>query len=242
MDDEALLRRIDADVRIMLAAAGRAGWDAAVPGVDWDVRAVVIHTSAVHRWCADIVRRALATNESGGSVAFVSDGLDDDALPDWVAVGARELLETFRAAPDDLACFTFLRQDPPRRTWIRRQAHETAIHRADVEAAAGAITPFDPEFAQDGLHELVGGFARGRPFAARRPGVLVLAASDGPSWRVEFGGERNVITQVDADVPSADASVRGTSSELYLWAWNRPSSALEAGDADVLACWQRIRI
>lgn len=43
--------------------------------------------------------------------------------------------------------------------WARWQADETAIHRADAELASGQVIAFAPEFAADGVDELVIGFS-----------------------------------------------------------------------------------
>ncbi|WP_166442264.1 maleylpyruvate isomerase family mycothiol-dependent enzyme [Nakamurella flava] len=244
MKPESLLAQITDDADLMVAAAQRAGWDARVPGLEWDVRTVVTHTGAVHRWSADVVRRALPTNETGGSSAFWPDGLPDAELPGWIRDGAHALTTLLGQVTDGLACFTFLPGVPPRRFWIHRQAHETAVHRLDVELAGGGpVTAFAPQFAQDGLTELVGGFATEPGFATSRPGRLLLACTDGPSWLVEFGGER---TRTTGDVPAdtkADAVVGGDSDALYRWVWNRPSpAAVESGDPGTLASWRAVRI
>ncbi len=127
--------------------------------------------------------------------------------------------------------------------WVRRQAHETAIHRADLEAAAGgSVTPVEASFAQDGFGEIIGAFATEPAFATTRAGRLLLDASDGPAWMVTFGGDRNLVASGDLAGTEADAVVRGSSDELYRWAWNRPSSATVAGDADVLAAWRAVRV
>lgn len=244
MELPSLLTRITEDADLMVTAAERAGWDTPVPGLDWDVRTVVVHTGAVHRWAADIVRRALATNETGGSSAFWPAGLTDPDLPGWIRDGAATLVTLLADTPEDLDCFTFQPGVPPRRFWIHRQAHETAVHRLDVELAVGGpVTAFTPAFAQDGLTELVGGFATEPGFATSRTGRLLLDCSDGPSWLVQFGGPRTVTT---ADVPAgtqADAVVTGSSDALYRWAWNRPGSgAVESGDEGTLASWRSVRI
>lgn len=244
MELESLLTQITDDADRIVDAAERAGWEAPVPGLEWDVRTVVTHTGAVHRWSADIVRRTLRTNETGGSGAFWPAGLADTERPSWLRDGAAALTTLLAEVPDDLDCFTFLPGIPARRFWIHRQAHETAVHRLDVELAAGGpVTAFSPEFAQDGLAELVGGFATEPGFATSRPGRLLLTCTDGPSWLVTFGGER---TRVTRDVPAgteADAVVSGGSDALYRWAWNRPSpEAVESGDPGAIASWRSVRI
>lgn len=241
-EEELLQSLVDEAARLVEAVRG-CDLSAPVPGLAWDARTVATHTGAVHRWAADIVARALPSNETGGSDAFFPDGLDDAELPAWLERGAASLVTVLSAAPAGLRCFTFIPGVAPRLFWIRRQAHETAIHRVDLEGAAGRpVTPVDPSFAQDGLDELVGSFATEPAFAVHRPGRLLLAAADGPDRMVTFGGERTHVATGDLIGAAADAIVRGSSDELYRWAWNRPSTALETGDPDTLAAWRQVRV
>ena len=230
--------------RRLVRAVGSVDLDAPVPGLTWDVRTVAVHTGSVHRWAADVVRRRLSTNETGGSRAFTPAALDDADLAGWLGEGLDDLVATLEAAPADLACFTFVDGVAPRTFWCRRQAHETAVHRADVQAAGrGGVTPFDAAFAQDGLAELVGAFAREQAFAVEQPGTLLLRADDGPSWRVRFGDGPNRVESGRALADSdADAVVSGPGSALYLWAWNRPAAVEVRGSAEVVASWRSVRV
>jgi uncharacterized protein (TIGR03083 family) len=233
--------RLEADGALLAAAVEGADWDAPVPGTEWDLRTLVVHVGAVHRWANDAIIRELKSNETGGSFAFRGN-TPDEGLCSWFAEGLAVLVATLRAARDDVSVFTFLKAPTPRYFWARRQAHETAIHRADVQAAAGShVTAFDPAFAQDGIAELVAGFALQRSFASATPGMLALACTDGPSWLVTFGGERNIAVQT-ADIAGANATVTGTSSALYLWTWNRPAAVDVVGDNTTIDLWKRIRI
>jgi uncharacterized protein (TIGR03083 family) len=241
-DDDRLVHLAN-DGQLMLAGLARCDPAAPVPGLEWNAFRVVTHTGAVHRWAADIVRRALPTNETGGSAAFSPGDVGIDQLPEWFGEGVNNLISTLRDAPADLSCFTFARGIAPRSFWIRRQAHETAIHRADVEAAAGApVTPFEVSFAEDGLSELVGAFATERRFATHHSGRLLLSVSDGPSWLITFSGTRNLVDSGDLAGSDADAVIHGTSDELYRWAWNRPANVTAEGDREVIALWRKIRI
>lgn len=243
LDDEPLLASLATEARLLSDAVARCHPSAPVPGLDWDALAVVAHTGAVHRWAADIVARRLATNETGGSSTFAPSAQDVSRLRDWLDEGVATLLSTLRAAPVSLRCFTLVPGVAPRTFWIRRQAHETAIHRGDVEAAAGGpVTPVGASFAQDGLGEVVGAFATEPAFATNRPGRLLLEASDGPAWRVTFGGARNVVASGDLRGTDADAVVRGTSDELYRWVWNRPAPVVTTGDPQTLISWRSVRI
>ena len=75
--------------------------------------------------------------------------------------------EALRSAPADLECWTFLPADSPLAFWARRQAHETTIHRVDVESISASLTPLDAQLSADGIDELLFGFAsRGRKLRA----------------------------------------------------------------------------
>jgi uncharacterized protein (TIGR03083 family) len=236
MDVAALIEHLSEHGDRLAAAADRAGWDTAVPGCDWNVRQLVTHIGGVHRWAADIVDTASSTGDTLAGQA-VGSGPGDDELVEWFQNGHAALVETLRAAPDDLDCFTFLPADSPRHFWARRQAHETAIHRADAQAAAaGVVTPFDAAFAQDGIAELILGFARRRSNAIARAATIGLDAADGPSWLLTFGGERIEAVRSE-ELAASDVTVRGLSSDLYLWVWNRPCDAVVDGDDEVAALW-----
>ena len=169
LGDDTLLTHLADQARLLADAFTLSDPAALVPGLEWDVRTVITHTGAVHRWAADIVARALPTDETGGSIAFWPPESDDQQLAAWFGDGAAALVATLRGAPASLACFTFIPDVAPRTFWIRRQAHETAIHRADVQAAMGGpVTSVDASFAQDGLAEIVGAFAIEPGFATSR--------------------------------------------------------------------------
>ena len=76
--------------------------------------------------------------------------------------------------------------------WARRQAHETGIHRADAESPAGrgGTTLFPPEFAVDGIEEMLFGFLLSGDGGLRAdpPRTLHLQATD-TDWRHGTGPE-----------------------------------------------------
>jgi uncharacterized protein (TIGR03083 family) len=232
----ALVNRLESDGQLLIAAARRAGWDARVPGTEWDVRQLVTHTGGIHRWAADVVTTCSETLETAAGTA-VGSGPEDDELAEWFENGHVALVATLRSAPAELACVTFLPADSPLHFWARRQAHETAIHRVDAEGAAGDDNAvFEAAFAQDGIAEILCGFARRRADGVERAATLGLDAADGPSWLVTFGGER-IEADESEDLVGTDVTVRGVSSDLYRWLWNRPSDAVVDGDAQVAEMW-----
>ena len=238
MEIPALINRLESDGKLLIAAARRAGWDAPVPGTEWDVRQLVTHTGGIHRWAADIVTTCSTTFDTPAGEA-VGSGPEDDELAEWFENGHVALVATLRAAPADLECATFLPADSPLHFWARRQAHETAMHRVDAEGAAGGeVTLFDEVFAQDGIAEIVCGFARRKSNAVERAATLGLDAADGPSWLITFGGERIEAAESE-DLVGTDVTVRGVSSDLYRWLWNRPSDAVVDGDPEVADLWAK---
>lgn len=248
MDVADHLTQLAADGPLLAASAERAGWDAPVPGTEWTVRELVKHVGGVHRWATGIVATGGQSFDTEAGAA-VGSGPSDDELVDWFLDGHASLVETLRAAPGDVDCATFLPAESPLAFWARRQAHETAVHRGDAERAGGAITAYPADFAQDGMAEMLLGFAARRRNDADAQGTLALVASDGPPWLVTFGGERIVAAPVAAangaaangDV-AADATVSGCSSELYAWLWNRPSQADVSGAPEIAQLWRAVRV
>lgn len=248
MDTADLITTLDAEGSLLARTFVGADWDSPVPGTDWDLATLVAHTGAVHRWATDIVARQLTRNETGGSATFRPD-VTGEELAEWFREGLAALVAALRSADDELSAFTLIPGTNPRHFWARRQAHETAIHRADAQAAIAAagrvtgdaVTAHDAHVAQDGIEELVAGFATEPQFAAATPGTLLLDCTDGPSWLVGFGGERNTATVSDGAARST-ATVTGTSSAVWLWTWNRPARVQVVGDPTTIESWQSVTI
>ena len=86
---------------------------------------------------------------------------------------------------------------------------------------------------------MVRGFAARRSNAIAQPATLALRPTDGDAWLLRFGGERIIAETREAD---ADASVRGSSSDIYRWLWNRPSDVVVDGDVSVAELWRSVRV
>jgi uncharacterized protein (TIGR03083 family) len=205
------------------------------------MRDLVGHLSHVHRWATAHVaqRRSEAMDEREEADLFAT-GPNDAGLIDWFREGHAALVRSLETAAPDLACWSFLPAPSPLAFWARRQAHETAIHRADAQSAAGAITAFPPAFAADGIDELLFGFVsrpRGR-LRSDPPRTLYLQSSDtAREWLVRIGPER---VEVRGEPGHGDCTVRGPASDLYLLLWNRrPADDLTVqGDAGLLDLWR----
>ncbi|MEV7775527.1 maleylpyruvate isomerase family mycothiol-dependent enzyme [Kitasatospora sp. NPDC086791] len=229
-------------------AAARTDLTAPVPTCpDWQVGDLLRHVGYVHRWATAIASRGLrAPLDEAGAEAAVGPMPSDAALLDWFREGHATLVDALGKAPADVECWSFLPAPSPLAFWARRQAHETAVHRHDADAAAGVPGPaVDTALALDGIDELVGGFmTRSRAtLRSDRPRTLQVRATDGPgSWRLTITQEPPVVT-IDASTEPADLTLTGPARELYLLLWNRlpaeQTGAVEsAGDRDLLDLWR----
>ncbi|HVV76356.1 MAG TPA: maleylpyruvate isomerase family mycothiol-dependent enzyme [Mycobacteriales bacterium] len=210
-----------------------------VPGCpDWTLRDLVRHIGYVHRWAAAIVSGRL-DGADGDADEAVGPLPGDEGLHDWYAAGHRELVAALRAAPADLDCFTFLPAPSPLAFWARRQALETAVHRADASAAAGRPVSFADELAHDGIDETLRGFgSRPRTF---EPGSIRLQPGAGPAWRIDLH-EQGATSSLDATKDGCDVTVSGAPTDVYLWLWNRPATVEITGDPSVAERWKRVRV
>jgi uncharacterized protein (TIGR03083 family) len=211
---------------LMTVAVDVAGQDCAVPTCpDWTVRDLVRHMGGVHRWATGLVRGR--TEHLDADLDEVVDTWPaDPELAAWLAQGCADLVAALTEAPDALECWTFLPAPSPRAMWARRQAHETAIHRVDAQLAAGIpLSPWAPDFAADGIDELLSLFVPRRSTAlhADPPVALVVRCTDiDASWRLRLD-ERGVTTTPTAgsDRDGADCMVTGRAGDLYRALWNR---------------------
>jgi uncharacterized protein (TIGR03083 family) len=213
---------------------------AAVPPCpQWTVRDLVTHLGGVHRWAASIVRDRVDHDPAPREEDLATPGSRDAV--DWFREGHAALLSVLRAADPDMQCYTFFAAPSPLAFWARRQAHETAIHRADAESAGGAITPFPADFAADGIAELLTGFAARRPSFSRvdRARTLGLRPADADAWTITLAPDG--VRSTPGGGP-AEATVSGTASDVYLWVWNRPAGAVVEGDQDVATLWHHVRV
>ncbi len=211
---------------------------------DWPLRDLLHHIGGIHRWAATTIREARTERYDTTLLEVVGRWPGDADLVDWFRAGHADLVRTLRDADPNLECWHFFAAPSPIAFWARRQAHETAIHRADTESCTGPITPYAPELAADGINEILFGFAArtGRYPHAEPPPRLHLRATDlEREWSAQLGPDRvEVVVDDDASAPRSDCTVAATASDLYLLLWNRvPPDALSVdGDRECLSVWR----
>ncbi|MFC9786171.1 maleylpyruvate isomerase N-terminal domain-containing protein [Rhodococcus sp. NPDC127528] len=225
---------------LRLAAMPADALSAPVPTVPgWTLERVLRHTGKVHRW----VRATLAAGPDAqldGAAGIESLPHGPDCLPAY-----REALDGLlaelvahdveRAAPTFAGPGTI-------RFWMRRQAHEVAVHRVDaadaVHAAGGAAPePVDAEGAADGVDEWARlMLTRALPTVPHtlHGSSVHLHGTDTPDaeWVLRFTPHG---VQVESGHAGADVAVLGSAEELLLAMWRRrPLAALEmSGDVSV---------
>jgi uncharacterized protein (TIGR03083 family) len=229
-------------------AAERTGLDAPVPPcAPWQVKDLLRHTGYVHRWAARHINECPDQIIDGPSEEeILSGGADDARLLAWFRDGHARLAQTLATADPAVACATFMPAPSPLAFWARRQAHETAIHRADADSAAGTIPEYEAGFAADGIDELIMGFGLRRKY---QPGsnadgtrLRVLATDTGDAWLVEAIEGRVQPRRDVGGQEEAGCAVSGPASGLYLYLWNRADAGRAgvtvAGDPGLLFAWQ----
>lgn len=227
------------------ATAVQAGPDAAVstcPG--WDVRKLVRHLSRVYA----MATLALDLDPHDSRPQPPSPPEDfDDALT-WWDNRLTALTSALSASDPTRPVWSFFTGGTAT-TWTRRIAHETAIHRLDVEHALAGLGPdhvhdllFDPQFAADGVDEMLSLIlptTRQWAQSEQHGRVLYHAADAGRTWLVTYrpGTPPEVGTPHDAALGESevDATVAGTADALYRRVWGRPSNAVVTGGVALAA-------
>jgi len=121
---------------------------------DWTLWQLVEHLGRAHRWAARIVSRRLTTapdsDPSGLIVPAAPDNTEE--LCSWLLDGAGELVEAIRLVGPQTPTWSWA-DDQSAGFWGRRMAHETAVHRADVELALGREFTLEADLAADAISE-----------------------------------------------------------------------------------------
>jgi uncharacterized protein (TIGR03083 family) len=180
----------------------------------------------------------------------------DGKLPDdraeqgaWLRAGAARIADAVREAGSDLVwSFT---GPVPAGFWIRRMAHETLVHRADAQLAAGAEPEpvIETEIAADAIDEwltlLTGGLGNSDEPAKVLPAGAALhihATDDGlggrGEWMIRHGAGG---LSVEPGHGKGDAALTGPAASLLLVLMRRrpvsdPAVAVY-GDSAVVDGW-----
>jgi uncharacterized protein (TIGR03083 family) len=203
--------------------------DVRVPWVPaWSARDLVGHLGTVHRWATGIVT-AGHDRTSPPKELPPSNG-----LLDWYAAGHAALVRALReTAPDAPAWHMSPAAERVAASWARRQAHELAVHRMDLEAAAGSRhEPLEVLLAEDGADELltivVPRWAHTEPLRRAVATVVVTSRGTGRGWTVAV--DRGAVVVLPYAAEGADAVLDGNPVDVLLHLWGRPADVVVTGD------------
>lgn len=165
----------------------------------------------------------------------------DQTVVDYLRAGLLEVVHELAKHDPLEGCTTWWPEHQNYGFWYRRLAHETTVHRFDVQmgGAKAMVGGIPPEIALDGVDEIL------TLWFTHRLGVL--GVSDPRPGRVAVrAGNRRWIAQITAtgtsawraeDDEAADATVSSDPAGMYLWLWGRRPGAHvhESGDAETVA-------
>lgn len=117
----------------------------------WTLEHLFGHLGSIERWAAGVVRTGSFVQEPAPPA---------EGAAAWFLAGTAPFLETMTGLDPESECWNF---GPPPRTarfWLRRQAHEHAIHLVDACQALGLEIPaLADNFMLDGVDEVLAMFA-----------------------------------------------------------------------------------
>jgi len=215
-----------------LASVAEQAMDRAVPGCpEWNGADLVFHLGRVHRMFDDVLVRSV----TDASDLQRADRPDDGVLLSWYREGLSQLVTTMDKTPRSRPAWSFL--GPRNAEWVvRRLAHETAVHAADMAAAIGKSADLDLELASDGIDEFLSNFfVRAREDAPLLGGSVHLHCTDvDGEWMVTVRDDGSV--EVTWGHGKGDCALRGTANDLLMALWRRqPLSSLELHGDEALA-------
>ena len=252
VDQDRLWQVLGAESEVLAASVRGARLESVIPGcpgltLGETARHVGSQYRMVWRWLRDGQQPGEWQREPG----------PNRDLADFVRTGAAPLLAELAAHQPDEPAPTWWPEEQNYGFWRRRMAHETTVHRYDVQGAAGMVPDEVPDdIALDGIDEVLTLWFLHRLAVLGVSGTrdqVVLVRTGGLEWLTRAGTDhtstRRPFDPVDADEPVAadvaNATVSGDPMQVYLWLWGRrPDRAVDMeGSEDAIAqLWALLRL
>jgi uncharacterized protein (TIGR03083 family) len=222
-----------------------AGGDVTIPiptCPEWTLRQLLTHVGRAHRWAAEITARRLTEFLPFREVPDGRFPDDADERGGWLQAGAAKLVSAIREA-DGAQVWTNSGDLLPAGYWARRMAHETLVHCADAQLAAGQPVSIPADLGADGIEEWLELNVSSEAAAALPDGgsmhVHATDAQPGSAeWLVSRSGDAVTVTHEHGH---ADVALTGPAGRLLLVLVRRlPADDPQVtvhGDASVLAAW-----
>jgi uncharacterized protein (TIGR03083 family) len=219
---------------------------------EWTLRELAVHVGRTQRWAAQIAETRAAAPPEFRTLPDGRFPAEPRGQADWLAAGARRLAAALdEAGQDPVWAFG---ATAPASFWGRRMCHETLVHAADAQLAAGLPAQLPAALAADGIDEWLtvlmpppAGQADPRAQVLPPGTALHVRATDvsgpGPGeWIIRHGTAGvNVIALAGPGGPQAgghsgdDVVLAGPAGALLLVLLRR----LPAGDPSVTVTGQR---
>ncbi|MCF2525670.1 maleylpyruvate isomerase family mycothiol-dependent enzyme [Yinghuangia soli] len=227
------------------AAAAPAAGVPSCPG--WTVADLTRHVGEVY------LHKTLAMRDGAEPEPWPPDELADTVPLSLLDDGYASLTAEFAARKPGDPAGSWYAPDPTVGFWIRRMAHETAIHRIDAELGAGRpVAPVPDDLAVDGIDELLRVFvaysvsAWGEYFTdilAGSPGRTYVVQTDGAAWRARTAPGLFEVEDGPGD-DAADVHITGAPMSVLRWLWrrtdaDRPSGVTVEGDPEAVDALRR---
>jgi uncharacterized protein (TIGR03083 family) len=224
MDPHPLLTALESDSAVFssVAASALRRGDTPVPCCPgWTVSDLVSHVAGTHALVAEWVTfgRRPDTWEH-----LPPAGVD---LVEWQRRCSARLLDAVGTVDPDTPCSTWSPYDQTIGFWVGRMAHETAVHRVDLEQSLGIDWEVDPAVAVDGIGEvfrlwLNGHVPPGMTGSKRSVRVVAFGAEDNPMFDRVIRPYDELVhyAPYEQGVP-VDAVLSGPADAIWAWCWGR---------------------
>ena len=226
MDRHPLLTSLESDIAVFhsLAATALATGDRPVsccPG--WTLRTLVDHVSTFHSLVAEWV--------TTGRRPDTWDSEPSGDPLEWLTRASARLLDDVGTVDPLTPCSTWSPYDQTVGFWARRMAHETLVHRVDLQQSLGLDWEVPPLVAVDGIDEVLTLWLGGRmPTGLVGGGRTTRLTAYGPEDEVLVDqvvrpyGDLVHFNPYEQGLP-VDAAVSGPANALWAWAWGRGDDA-----------------
>ncbi|ONI85649.1 hypothetical protein ALI22I_28175 [Saccharothrix sp. ALI-22-I] len=224
MDAHSLASALRVEAAALAVAADLAPPDRPVPGCPgMTVADLIEHVGSIHRMVTRWITRGARPAE------WTCSPGDADPI-DWYRIGAASLIAVLDPARAASPAATWCPWDRTLGFWLRRMAHETAVHRVDAQAAIGLAAPLGTGLAADGIDEVLTlWLGCHQPPGAHTSGRAVSLRVPGREWTVAL--HEGIVDYCPGADPAAVVS--GSPSTVDLWLWGRVGEDQLSVEGDV---------
>lgn len=243
VSDETLLATFDRRARAIATFADARGVSPIPDCSPWTTLDLLSHLGRVYAMVEATVTEEAQAPLPPGPEAEPPITTDIGTLLEWYELRRTGVTRTLADCDPDRPVWTW---GPPglNRFYIRRMAHETAVHLLDLDPRADLVhDAADRDVLLDGIDEYFTVVLRGSLQRRGKPaprGSLHLHCTDGPGeWLVSVSEPASI--DVRHEHAKGDVAWRGSALDLFASIWGRPRPAVEIlGDHDVARQWSTV--